>query len=148
MTQEQLAAAKIAFADLHADRVQLDDIGQHYEHLIQMLTGTRTPRLSSAPKNGAPLQEPAYSHRRCPAVPVAESITADAIICLEDGKRLCMLKRYLRTQYGMSPQEYRRRWNLPPDYPMNAPNLSAQRRALARLRGLGRHDRSRQTPNP
>ena len=73
-----------------------------------------------------------------PAVPVKKSVTSDYIICLEDGKKLKMLKRYLRSQYGLSPEEYRVRWNLPHDYPMVAPNYAAQRSKLAKQIGLGR----------
>lgn len=73
-----------------------------------------------------------------PAVPVKKSVTADYIVCLEDGKKLKMLKRYLRSQYGMTPEEYRARWNLPHDYPMVAPNYAAQRSKLAKQIGLGR----------
>jgi len=73
-----------------------------------------------------------------PAVPVKKSVTADYIVCLEDGKKLKMLKRYLRSQYGLSPEEYRARWGLPHDYPMVAPNYAAQRSKLAKQIGLGR----------
>ena len=72
-----------------------------------------------------------------PAVPVKRSITADYIICLEDGKRLKMLKRYLRTRYGLSVEQYRAKWGLPRDYPMVAPNYAARRSALAKSSGLG-----------
>jgi len=73
-----------------------------------------------------------------PAVPVRKSVTPDYIVCLEDGKQLKMLKRYLKTRYNMTPEEYRERWNLPPDYPMVAPNYAEQRRNLAKQIGLGR----------
>lgn len=73
-----------------------------------------------------------------PVVPIKKSITDDYIICLEDGKKLKMLKRYLRSQYGMTPEEYRVRWGLPPDYPMVAPNYAAQRSKLAKQIGLGK----------
>ncbi len=75
--------------------------------------------------------------RPTPAVPIKKSVTPDYIICLEDGKKLKMLKRHLMTHYGMTPEEYRRRWNLPPDYPMVAPNYAEQRRRLAKQIGLG-----------
>ncbi len=73
-----------------------------------------------------------------PAVTVRKSITPDFIICLEDGKKLKMLKRHLRTTYGLTPEEYRAKWGLPADYPMVAPNYSAQRSAFAKKIGLGR----------
>ena len=72
------------------------------------------------------------------AIPVRRSITPDYIVCLEDGKKLKMLKRHLRTVYGLSPDEYRAKWGLPTDYPMVAPNYSKQRSAFAKKIGLGR----------
>ena len=71
------------------------------------------------------------------AVPIKKSVTPDYIICLEDGKKLKMLKRHLKTRYNMTPEEYRERWGLPADYPMVAPNYAAQRRELAKKIGLG-----------
>lgn len=73
-----------------------------------------------------------------PAVPVRRSVTPDYIICLEDGKKLKMLKRHLRTAYDMSPEDYREKWGLPADYPMVAPNYAEQRRTLAKKIGLGK----------
>lgn len=73
-----------------------------------------------------------------PAVPIKKSITPDYVICLEDGKKLKMLKRYLRTQYGLSPEDYRRKWGLPADYPMVAPNYAKRRSDFAKEIGLGR----------
>jgi len=73
-----------------------------------------------------------------PAVPIRKSITPDYIVCLEDGKKLKMLKRYLRARYKMSPDEYRQRWNLPPDYPMVAPNYAQRRSDFAKKIGLGK----------
>lgn len=73
-----------------------------------------------------------------PAVPVEDSIGDDFLICLEDGVKLKMLKRYLRSQHDMSPEEYRAKWDLPADYPMVAPDYSSKRSALAKKQGLGR----------
>jgi predicted transcriptional regulator len=73
-----------------------------------------------------------------PATSVRKSVTPDYIICLEDGKKLKMLKRHLRTTYNMTPEEYRAKWNLPPDYPMVAPNYARQRSDFAKRIGLGR----------
>jgi predicted transcriptional regulator len=73
-----------------------------------------------------------------PAVSVRRSVTPDYLICLEDGKKFKSLKRHLRTQFDLSPAEYREKWNLPSDYPMVAPNYSATRSQLARENGLGR----------
>jgi predicted transcriptional regulator len=73
-----------------------------------------------------------------PAVPIRKSITPDYLICLEDGKKLKMLKRHLRSTYNMTPDEYRAKWGLSPDYPMVAPNYAEQRSAFAKKIGLGR----------
>ncbi len=73
-----------------------------------------------------------------PAVPIKKSIRPDYVICLEDGKKLKMLKRHLRTAYDMSPDEYRRKWGLASDYPMVAPKYAARRSELAKKIGLGR----------
>jgi predicted transcriptional regulator len=78
-----------------------------------------------------------------PAVAVKRSITAEYIVCLEDGKRFKSLKRHLRTQYDMTPDQYRAKWSLPPDYPMVAPNYAAARSQLAKQMGLGQQRRRR-----
>ena len=78
-----------------------------------------------------------------PAVTVRKSVTPDYIVCLEDGKKLKMLKRHLRTTYGMTPDEYRAKWGLASDYPMVAPNYAAQRSAFAKKIGLGRKSSGR-----
>ena len=80
-----------------------------------------------------------------PAVPIKKSVTHDYVICLEDGKKLKMLKRHLRNAYGMSPDEYRRRWRLPSDYPMVAPEYAARRSELAKKIGLGRKKAGRKS---
>ena len=79
----------------------------------------------------------AAQERPEPAVPIKKSVTPDFIVCLEDGKKLKMLKRNLKTAYNMTPEEYRERWGLPADYPMVAPNYAAQRSSLAKKIGLG-----------
>lgn len=73
-----------------------------------------------------------------PAVSVRASVKPDYIVCLEDGKKLTMMRRYLMTNFGMTPDDYRAKWNLPKDYPMVAPNYAEQRRSLAVKIGLGR----------
>jgi predicted transcriptional regulator len=78
-----------------------------------------------------------------PAVPPKKSITNDYIVCLEDGRKFKSLKRHLRTQYNMSPEEYREKWGLPPDYPMVAPAYAKARSALAKQMGLGQQRRRR-----
>ena len=80
--------------------------------------------------------EPAATHT--PAVPVKKSVFPDFIVCLEDGKKLKMLKRHLQTSYGMTPDDYRTKWGLPRDYPMVAPSYAATRSSLAKQIGLGR----------
>ena len=78
-----------------------------------------------------------------PAVSLKKSITSDYLICLEDGKKFKSLKRHLRTQYNMTPEQYREKWGLPPDYPMVAPNYAAARSHLAKQMGLGQQRRRR-----
>jgi predicted transcriptional regulator len=86
--------------------------------------------------NGGEAPQPAEKAK--PAVPVGRSVQHDFIVCLEDGKKLKMLKRYLRSHYDMSPEEYRRKWGLPPDYPMVAPAYAARRSDFAKKIGLGK----------
>ncbi len=102
-------------------------IGQIHAALLRVSTGRAELPL-----------EPAK-----PAVPVKKSMTADYLICLEDGKRFKSLKRHLRTQYGMTPEQYRDKWGLPPDYPMVAPNYAVARSQLAKKMGLGQQRRRR-----
>ena len=83
-----------------------------------------------------------------PAVAIRNSVKPDYIVCLEDGKKLKMLKRYLRTNFDMSPEEYRARWGLPADYPMVAPNYAEKRRDLAKKIGLGRKPGTTVAPKP
>jgi predicted transcriptional regulator len=78
-----------------------------------------------------------------PPVPIRRSITAEYIVCLEDGKKFKSLKRHLRSQYNMSPERYREKWGLPADYPMVAPNYAATRSRLAKQMGLGQQRRRR-----
>ncbi len=78
-----------------------------------------------------------------PAVSVKKSVTPDYIVCLDDGKKFKSLKRHLRTQYNVTPEQYRDKWGLPPDYPMVAPNYAAARSQLAKQMGLGQQRRRR-----
>ena len=78
-----------------------------------------------------------------PAVPIKRSINSDYLVCLEDGLKFKSLKRHLRTRYGMTPDQYREKWSLPPDYPMVAPNYAAARSQLAKQMGLGQQRRRR-----
>jgi predicted transcriptional regulator len=88
-------------------------------------------------------REPAQPDRPQPAVPVKKSVFPDHIVCLEDGKKLKMLKRHLKTAYNMTPEQYRERWGLPPEYPMVAPNYARHRSSLAKKIGLGTKPRGR-----
>jgi predicted transcriptional regulator len=83
-------------------------------------------------------QQPAQAERPAPAISVKQSVRADRIICLEDGKSFSMLKRHLMTDHKLTPQQYRERWGLPRDYPMVAPAYAKTRSALAKKIGLGR----------
>ena len=88
-------------------------------------------------------REPVQPDKPQPAVPVKKSVFPDHIICLEDGKKLKMLKRHLKTAYNMTPEQYRERWGLAPDYPVGAPNYARHRSSLAKKIGLGTKPRAR-----
>jgi predicted transcriptional regulator len=103
------------------------------EELPGIITSVYTAFTKASGKDGAAVPE-----RPEPAVPIRRSVQPDYLICLEDGKKLKMLKRYLRNTYGLTPEEYRDRWNLPLDYPMVAPNYAKRRSVLAKRAGLGR----------
>ena len=98
--------------------------------IIRSVYGSLTTLEASGTGDAVPEQKP--------AVPVKRSITPDYIVCLEDGKKLKMLKRHLRTTYDLTPDEYRAKWGLPADYPMVAPNYAKQRSAFAKKIGLGK----------
>jgi len=102
-------------------------IGQVHAALVRVSTG----RLEAPP-------EPVK-----PAVSIKKSVTAEYLVCLEDGKRFKSLKRHLRTQYNMTPEQYRDKWGLPSDYPMVAPNYAVARSQLAKQMGLGQQQRRR-----
>jgi predicted transcriptional regulator len=93
--------------------------------------------------NLSPNPVPEQPEKPQPAVAIKKSVTPDYIICLEDGKKLKMLKRHLKTRYDMTPEEYRKRWTLPDDYPMVAPSYAQQRSDLAKKIGLGTKPRAR-----
>jgi len=115
----------IVAAHVSNNDVSVDDVPALITNVFSALSG-----LGEEPD---PVDE-----RPDPAVSIRASVKPDYIVCLEDGKKLKMLKRYLRTNYDMTPEEYRDRWNLPADYPMVAPNYAAKRRELAKKIGLGR----------
>ena len=116
--------AQIVSAHVGRNTVEVDDLPR----VIQQVYSTLT-ELGKEPK-----PEP---EKLIPAVPIKKSVTPDYIICLEDGKQLKMLKRHLKTAYNMTPEEYRERWGLSPEYPMVAPNYASQRSKLAKQIGLG-----------
>jgi predicted transcriptional regulator len=117
--------ADIVAAHVSNNSVAVNDLPSLIQNVHGALSGIA--RSSSAPE---PKPEP--------KVPIRSSIKPDYIVCLEDGKRLKMLKRYLRSRYNMSPEEYRRKWGLPADYPMVAPAYAARRSEFAKQIGLGR----------
>lgn len=120
--------AQIVAAHVSNNTVALNDL----PHLIDQVYRTLS---------GVGQDAPIRSERPQPAVAVKKSVHPDYIICLEDGKKLKMLKRHLKTAYNMSPEEYRERWQLPPEYPMVAPNYAKQRSKLAKQIGLGTRGR-------
>ncbi|MDI2090740.1 MucR family transcriptional regulator [Commensalibacter oyaizuii] len=115
---------KVVSSHLSNNTVNTDQLPELIRQVHQTLT--------SIEKNGA------ETEKLQPVVPVKRSVFPDYIICLEDGKKLKMLKRHIQSAYGLTPEQYRERWNLPPDYPMVAPNYAERRSSLAREIGLGR----------
>ena len=119
--------AEIVAAHVGHNRVVSGDVPELIQRVHQA--------LNSLGKDAVETPEAAEAK---PAVSIRSSIKPDYIVCLEDGKKLTMLKRYLQTRYGMTPQQYRQKWKLPADYPMVAPNYADRRRELAKAIGLGR----------
>lgn len=122
--------ADIVSSHVANNTVAVSDLPNLIENVYNALS-----RLGSAPVKIETKQEPAVS--------VRSSVKPDYIICLEDGKKLKMLKRHLMTHYNMTPEQYRAKWNLPADYPMVAPNYAQQRRQLAKKIGLGTRRKKR-----
>jgi predicted transcriptional regulator len=128
-TKELLSlTTEIVAAHVSNNTVAANELPQLISQVYQSLAGVG--------KGPAPAAE-----RPEPAVPVKKSVHADYIVCLEDGKKLKMLKRHLKTAYNMTPEQYRERWGLPQDYPMVAPNYARQRSRLAKEIGLGTRGR-------
>jgi predicted transcriptional regulator len=123
--------AQIASAYLHNNTVPLNDVSKVLQSIYDTVSGLG--------KRSAPAIE---TKPPVPAVPIKKSVADEYLVCLEDGRKLKTLKRHLRASYNMTPEEYRAKWNLPPDYPMVAPNYAQQRSALAKALGLGT-DRTR-----
>ena len=122
---------EVVSAQLANNKTASSDVGSLIQSVYKALDELRT--------NRTPAELPK------PAVPVKKSVTPDYIICLEDGKQLKMLKRYLRSTHGMTPEEYRKRWSLPADYPMVAPKYAEKRSKIAKSLGLGTTPRWKRT---
>ena len=131
MTDQPSASELLALTtEIVASHVSNNEVrADELPNLIQQVYSSLASAAPGGAKQEAELPQP--------AVPIKKSIMPDYIVCLEDGKKLKMLKRHLKTRYDMSPDEYRDRWSLPSDYPMVAPNYAAQRSALAKKIGLG-----------
>jgi predicted transcriptional regulator len=123
---------EIVAAHVSNNSVAMNDLPELIQQIYKTLATVGTAAAAGA-------------ERPQPAVPIRKSITPDFVICLEDGKKLKMLKRHLKTAYNMTPEEYRERWGLPPDYPMVAPNYAKQRSTLAKKIGLGTKARRRRS---
>ncbi len=119
---------EIVAAYLTNNSVSATEIPDLIRSVHSAIGGVGAPSLEAAP---AP-------EKQKPAVPIARSVHPDYIVCLEDGKHLTMLKRYLNSRYGLSPDAYRRKWGLKPDYPMVAPAYAARRSEFAKSIGLGK----------
>ena len=124
--------ARIVAAHVSHNAVELQDLSSLIHSVYATLSG-----MGQAAPAPAPADKPQ------PAVPIKKSVFADHIICLEDGKKLKMLKRHLQTSFDLTPDQYRERWGLPADYPMVAPNYASHRSSLAKKIGLGTKSRSR-----
>ena len=118
--------AKIVSAHVGHNQVAAEALPELIQsvHRSLAMAGTAEPATAPAPPT--------------PAVPIRRSVFPDHIVCLEDGKRLKMLRRHLQASYGMTPEQYRQKWGLPADYPMVAPNYASHRSSLAKQAGLGR----------
>lgn len=119
----------IVAAHVGNNQIALADLPRLIESVYEALANVGQAKVEEAPT-------------LVPAVPIRTSVKPDFIYCLEDGKKLKTLKRHLSRSYGLSPEQYRARWNLPADYPMVAPNYAAMRRELAKKIGLGRKPNS------
>jgi len=121
-------SADIVAAYVSQNKLPPEQIADMIRTVHQTLSGLQSGGAAAA----------ASTERQKPAVPVGRSVQNDYIVCLEDGAKLKMLKRYLRSRYNMSPEEYRRKWGLPADYPMVAPAYAQRRSEFAKQIGLGR----------
>ncbi|HYH23606.1 MAG TPA: MucR family transcriptional regulator [Azospirillum sp.] len=122
----QVLTTKVVAAYVGNNMVSVND-------LPTLINNVQTAFRGLGEEKSAPVKS-----EQAPAVPIKKSVTPDYIVCLEDGKKLKMLKRHLKTVYDMSPDEYRAKWSLPPEYPMVAPNYAKARSEMATKLGLGR----------
>src|SRR5436305_4807022 len=127
--------AKIVSAHVSNNQVGTDALASLIQSVYRSLSTAGESEATAAPP-------------QTPAVPIKKSVFPDYIVCLEDGKKLKMLKRHLHTSYGLTPDAYRTKWALPRDYPMVAPNYAATRSGLAKLIGLGRKPTSAPASEP
>ncbi len=122
---------RIVAAHISHNPIAVTDVPSLIATVHQALAALRTEEAAPRPE---------------PAVPIKQSVKPEYIVCLDDGKKLKMLKRHLKTAYNMTPDDYRKRWGLPRDYPMVAPNYAATRSKLAKKIGLGRKARTKAKP--
>ncbi len=127
--------AQIVSAHVANNKVAMDELPALIQQVYQALNG------SSAVAPASQIRAAVSAERPKPAVAIAKSVFADYIVCLEDGKKLKMLKRHLQTAYGMTPEQYRARWGLDSNYPMVAPDYAQKRSSLAKAIGLGTRPR-------
>jgi predicted transcriptional regulator len=127
--------AQIVSAHVSNNKVAAEDLPGLIQQVYHALTGTSVG-APAAPVRAAPSGE-----RAKPAVPISKSVFSAYIVCLEDGKKLKMLKRHLQTAYGMTPEQYRTKWGLDSNYPMVAPEYAEKRSSLAKAIGLGTRPR-------
>ncbi len=127
--------AQIVSAHVANNKVATEELAGLIQQVYHALNG------SEAASASAPARAPAPTDRPKPAVAISKSVFNDYIVCLEDGKKLKMLKRHLQTAYGMTPEQYRARWGLDSNYPMVAPEYAKKRSSLAKAIGLGTRPR-------
>ncbi|MSP00252.1 MAG: MucR family transcriptional regulator [Acetobacteraceae bacterium] len=127
--------AQIVSAHVANNQVATQELPELIERVFRALNGTEASSAASQMSRATPAE------RAKPAVPISKSVFADYIVCLEDGKKLKMLKRHLQTSYGLSPDQYRAKWGLDPNYPMVSPDYAKKRSSLAKAIGLGTRPR-------
>jgi predicted transcriptional regulator len=125
--------AQIVSAHVANNTVPAEELPALIREVHDALVATAAPAPDARPQ----AQAPVVAERPTPAVPITKSVFQSYIVCLEDGKKLKMLKRHLQTAYGITPEQYRAKWGLPPEYPMVAPDYAARRSSLAKAIGLG-----------